>query len=363
MPKNRKTSVQSFKNSVKINNNENPEHRSSSPQLKHGLETFNNCSICHEDVSDRDDNILCYFCGHWVHYDCAEITPDLYRAMLQSSGSGCTYWCCKSCRSPDMPRRLRSLQSLQERQDNLELAFENLSQKVDTLPALIEEKLSSTRASLKEEIVTEILEVKRRENNLVISGLRSDPSISDEMIVIQLLKAIKAPGDIQLAACKRIGRQVNDKPALLLVSLRDQNQVRASLGSARNLRSLSQYTGVFISPDRTKNEQEQHKKLRADLRIRRERGENVMIRGNKIVPRSAAASSLVVALPSSSSTDLASVVALPPALSSDSSLRVSVGSASVVASLPSSTDVPLRISAPLFIPAPMPLLNGNNSDA
>ncbi len=307
-----------MKSADKVDGSGNPHYRSPSTRGGRGMETFNDCSACSVDVTDCDNNILCDFCGHWVHFECADVTPDLYKAMTQSTSS-CTYWCCKSCRSPDLPKRLRLLQSLQHRQDKLEQSFANLSQKVDSLPVLVEEKISTVRASLKEEIVSEILEAKRRENNLVISGLRGDLTMPDDALVTQLFMVIKAPGDIQLIGCKRIGKQVNDKPKLLLVNLRDHNQVRSILGVARNLKNLAQYSGVFLSPDRTKTEQDHHKKLRAELFARRNNGENVVIRGDKIVHRSGSA----ISGPQ--------VVALPPLSSSDSSLCV---------------------SAPVFFPAP-----------
>ena len=162
MPKKSKAATHAGKPDV----NDNLHYRSPARSGR-ALETFDDCSVCSEDVSDCENNILCDFCGHWIHFDCADVTPDLFKAL--STATGGTFWSCKSCRSPDLPKRLRLLHSLQQRQDKLEQSFANLSLKVDSLPAIIDdkvtkidEKINSIRASLKTEIVSEILEVKKR---------------------------------------------------------------------------------------------------------------------------------------------------------------------------------------------------------
>ena len=120
---------------------------------------------------------FCDSCGYWVHYDYVDITADLYTAMSRSSGNSCTYWCCKAYRSPDFPKRFLFLQSLQHRQDKLEPWFTNLSQKVDTLPSFIDENIYSVHGALKDEIVLGVLEAKKRENKVVISGLHKALSV------------------------------------------------------------------------------------------------------------------------------------------------------------------------------------------
>ena len=56
------------------------------------------------------------------------------------------------------------------------------------------------------------------------------------------------------------------------------------MGEAKNLRKSEQWKGVYISPDLTPSEREEGKKLRDELKARRARGEQVIIRRGRIVP-------------------------------------------------------------------------------
>ena len=58
------------------------------------------------------------------------------------------------------------------------------------------------------------------------------------------------------------------------------------LKSAHQLHSFTQYDNVYISPDRTRQERESFRKLRAELKQRKDGGEpNLVIRNGKIVTK------------------------------------------------------------------------------
>ena len=62
------------------------------------------------------------------------------------------------------------------------------------------------------------------------------------------------------------------------------NHKRAILAIARTLRDTTEWSNTYISPDQTPQEREQGRKLRQELKDRREAGEeDITIRGHQIV--------------------------------------------------------------------------------
>ena len=83
-----------------------------------------------------------------------------------------SFRCCLSCMSLDIPTRLRSLQNLQVRHDKLENSFADLYYKVDSIDALVDFKIASLRASIGDEITSDIMEIRKLAAKIVICGLR-----------------------------------------------------------------------------------------------------------------------------------------------------------------------------------------------
>ena len=68
-------------------------------------------------------------------------------------------------------------------------------------------------------------------------------------------------------------RQTNpEKPRLLLITLEDISIKRSILKQATKLRNSSKWNEVFISPDLTPKERQTNKKLREELRNRKQAG-------------------------------------------------------------------------------------------
>ena len=84
----------------------------------------------------------------------------------------------------------------------------------------------------------------------------------------------------------RLGKKLDsEKPRLLKVTLDSIETKRQVLAKAKTLRnsSRSDLKKVYVSPDLTPKERDANKKLRDELRSRREKGEEVVIRNGKIV--------------------------------------------------------------------------------
>jgi hypothetical protein len=175
------------------------------------------------------------------------------------------FWCCPSCRSPDLPNRLRSLHRLEDRQDKLEQSFVELKESVNAIGQSIDAKLLRLRNTVKDDVLHELDEARKRESNIIVSGLRPTTS-SDAAQVVKLAAdlSVHLPMD-QVPTTRRIGKETYGKPKLLLVLFGNSHSARTMLNSAYKLKDLPQYSGVFISPDRTPRQQDEFKALRTEL--------------------------------------------------------------------------------------------------
>ena len=72
---------------------------------------------------------------------------------------------------------------------------------------------------------------------------------------------------------------------LLRVVLRDEDDAKTILYNAKKLRDMPQHSKIFINPDLTPYQQKLNKTLRDELKRTRASGEDVIIRGGKVVPR------------------------------------------------------------------------------
>lgn len=138
----------------------------------------------------------------------------------------------------------------------------------------------------------------RRKTNLIVSGLeeKHEGSIDvrkewDKSKTSQLLTHLGIPTEDacyedMVTTIYRVGRERSDGNRLLKIVCKDQPAKRDILRKAKELRSNSIYQNVYINPDLTPMQQEESKRIRSELRSRRDKGENVIIRRGKIVSRS-----------------------------------------------------------------------------
>lgn len=144
---------------------------------------------------------------------------------------------------------------------------------------------------MESEFIRDIQEMEQRKNNLMIFGIsESDEKSPDRRKQNDIKKIERLASELGVNNVKpenvvRLGR-VGEKPRpIKLIKL--HNQTRENLLKlASRIRSIDESLGfknVFIKPDLTPKQQLCDRLLRAELRSRREKGENVMIQNGKIV--------------------------------------------------------------------------------
>ena len=99
------------------------------------------------------------------------------------------------------------------------------------------------------------------------------------------MKELSIDGDEILRRIHRIGKQVEGRDRLLRVVCCDEESKIGILRQAKLLSNTS-FKKVYINPDLTKTQREERKRLREELKRRKDVGEDVTIRYGRIVAAS-----------------------------------------------------------------------------
>ena len=138
-------------------------------------------------------------------------------------------------------------------------------------------------------VVDEYVDRERRRCNLVIHNVpepdgefearkAQDQATFTDMVRSEFRLQVKVNKAI------RLGKKMEDRARLILVTLDSEESKREVLRHATQLRHSTNWSNVYISPDLTPAERETSKKLREELKRRREEGEpNLTIRGGRII--------------------------------------------------------------------------------
>ena len=189
---------------------------------------------------------------------------------------------------------------LSKRLDPLMEAIGSLTKENATLKADLK-KLRDDHETLKmcsneslELTINEIYDRQRQQNNVIISGVQEKAAGSldercehDTQIVRSIFKFLDKAKEVDVRNAQRIGRLDLDRPRLLKVELSSFYDRNAILKNAKSLRRSS-WDSVFINPDYTEMERVQNRKLREELKRRRNSGEDVVLYRGRIVRKGSA---------------------------------------------------------------------------
>ena len=167
-----------------------------------------------------------------------------------------------------------------------------VGEKIDTIPtqASTGSKGLSETTNAMSRVFDSFIDKERRKLNVVVHNLpeQDGSTVSERMEKDQLLfkEVIKEGMNLIIKPTKafRVGKKVDDRPRLLIVTLDSTDTKAEVLKMAPQLRHLSEWKKIFVTPDLSKKEREEGKRLREELAIRRQAGEeNLIIRKGKII--------------------------------------------------------------------------------
>ena len=177
---------------------------------------------------------------------------------------------------------------VQNIEDKMNTMCDNEKKKEKEIEEL-RESVSKVSTELPGQLLHEIEERNFRSLNLIFSGVPESDSgdvasrrSQDEEKNDEISKELEV--NIQGGfRTMRIGRPGEKKPRLLkVVFLRHEDRI-GLLRNGKALRNSSTNNNVFINPDLTLLQRNNNKLLRAELKRRREAGERVKIRGDRII--------------------------------------------------------------------------------
>ena len=181
--------------------------------------------------------------------------------------------------------------------------IKEVSSKIESLPAQATKDTSEASRTMSN-VFDSFMDKEKRKLNVVVHNLpeTNSPSLAERAEKDQelFMDIIKEGLNLIVRPSRsfRVGKRLDDKPRLLVVSLENADTKFELLKMAPQLRHLNTWKRIYITPDQTKTEREESKRLREELASRRQAGEaNIMIKRGRIVKAPAAAHSATAGEP------------------------------------------------------------------
>jgi hypothetical protein len=227
-------------------------------------------------------------CAKLFHLKCTTTSKALYTELKKPDCQ--VLWFCIAC-GKGAKNILKSMADLNSKHEALNSKHEALLERVAKLEnsgsvsgagaaspvdEIVQKAVSAT--------VTEMNDLKRRENNVVIFGLDegdpSDPSHDSE----EVKKVLTAIGitDHSFTA-SRLGKTAGDRPRILRVRFANLTTKYSTLNVAKNLR-VQGFPNVYIKPDLTPRQLDEQRALVMAMKSANKDGRRMRISRGRLVP-------------------------------------------------------------------------------
>ncbi|KAJ8020545.1 hypothetical protein HOLleu_08693 [Holothuria leucospilota] len=286
------------------------QRKASTSQVDKGRKSRDKCGDCGAVVNKDDKGIQCELCELWFHASCQNILESQYQALVEDSknDSPVLHWFCCYCNRSAV-KILNGLMRMQQQIDDLQQEVQASGSRLndieagkftDNMSSAVGEIASKKVMESSQAVRRDVLDMEKRRMNAVIFGLSEsgsgDPEIRkshDAEAITELLGKLNI-NTIRPTHLFRIGA-VKERPQGSLVKPRPLKLVFQSEWEKQEVMSKfidckkakSNYVAeLTIGHDKTKWEQEEYNKLKAELTARLDRGEqDLVIRDLKIVSR------------------------------------------------------------------------------
>ena len=307
-------------------------------------ERQNACIKCNQSNRRILSLTVCDVCANWICKDCTEIDEKIYEYVTNNNIN--YNFICASC-TRELPK-IKDLLKISQKQIEIEDDIikmkaaieknekvqkdnhENLEERLSSVEKLLEvnkltdkeypalpaihektkeiQKELTTQQETTTKLNTDMEEEKRKSAkllNLIVYGLpESEKSIEDQMktdfSIIQGLYSDRVELDVKdISNLTRLGVKKPNQIRPIRISFHDAQKRKEILVNNQELRlehdsyklcecksNPGKHIHVNITNDKTKQEREYENKLREDLKERRSKGEDVIIKKGKIVKKS-----------------------------------------------------------------------------
>ena len=118
-----------------------------------------------------------------------------------------------------------------------------------------------------------------------MSGSIDERMESDHRALAEVISTMGVTNDTSSFRISRIGKTTSTRSRLLKVDCRNVCVKNEILRNAKKLRKSTHFKNIYINEDRTPQQQQEWRRIRQDLKQRREAGEDVVIYRNKVILR------------------------------------------------------------------------------
>lgn len=266
------------------------------------------CSKCSKSV---DEILQCENCLYWYCCTCQNVCENMWVALTQFKA---LHWFCTECESVVLNKLHTSNSSVTSLEEitkcianSMEVVVNKLTEVIKvSISASVPERVSNLDCHTKPDddqhslpaqrevtgVIDEYVDRQRRKCNLVIRNLPEPKSQSVQEQASQDIKLFKDivekelkidVSTLKISKAVRLGK-LAEKPRLLLITVNDEQSKVGILRAASKLKSSKKWSSVYFSADLTQREREINRHLRAELKRRKDNGEdNLWIRNGKIV--------------------------------------------------------------------------------
>ena len=288
------------------------------------------CGKC--GTGDEGDWISCDSCKDWHHRTCTNLSPSAYKVLERADD---LMWFCEECKATNEKTPAQISKSLDDRMDKLMSVVELMQSQMQTIVASIDSKIDEKiERKLNEKLATyaekaakgtvenqqsdeqkapiasasnsgrggegssrfsdreELEERRKRERNIVIFGIPEDKSREENLtqdsnrINETLGEVTRGEQPARLESFCRLGKK-GPRPRPLRITMKSVEEKRRVLTNCKRLADSKRecMKKVFLSADLTQHQRDHNRKMRAELKDRKDKGEDVVIYRGKIVQR------------------------------------------------------------------------------
>ena len=244
------------------------------------------CKICLEVVKESDRALLCNKCKMWQHTSCAKVSNNDYKVLKKQTS---VMWFCKeSCYDRAESLFAGYIADINSKLDKLVKGFADLQLEKQNSEEILDKRIEE---KVKEVIIEEREKEKRKLNLIAFHVPEAAPGSSkvgrithDSLMLKDVLNEINV--DAEVCDITRLGGESEGKTRPLKFTVKEMQMKKEILAEAKKLKEKENETmsRIFVCPDRTPKQREINRKLVAELKRRREAGENVTIVNGVVKP-------------------------------------------------------------------------------
>ena len=272
-----------------------------------GDKASNLCLRCKKDVLDGEKGIACGGCEFWFHAKCEKVSAELYRAIVsfeeKKEGSKLVWYC--ACCAKTVERVEKTIGILKAEVEKLKARVISLESNeslrvsegpseraaVDGASGLVRNEVGIVRSEVVSwpvrQQVNEAMEIERRKDKLVISGIKESDDAEEKVGEILLEMGYRKAFQV-VERVGRLGGPGRSKDRLIRVKLDTISDKWRLIAGAKKLAGSSNFKDVYIMPDLTRKQADEDRQLRLKLKELREADEiegGVKIHRGKIICR------------------------------------------------------------------------------